>query len=315
MNALRWGMVASFVLHAGVAGIFFGWPPAEGEMPETIIPVELVSWMPATNGAASSAQHAGENGSSQTMADALSAAESPSQHHSFSQPSVDTAERPSEQGASEHSQEVPENSVAEADVTPSVDNTMMQPEPSAEKEPDSLAQDVAVLQDAPPPIPKPKDVPPVRSSARAVDSSPVSRQPEKAPSPTVRTARGAQGGVTDGQAVAASGADVTRSAEYRLGAAATPLPEYPWSARRRGKEGRVVVHLSVDVDGRPIQARIAESSGDQALDQAARETLMTWRLKPALRNGVAVASVLPVPIRFELRQATAAVAGESAGER
>lgn len=106
---------------------------------------------------------------------------------------------------------------------------------------------------------------------------------------------------------ATSGAVVggpTRDALYHLGAAATPLPDYPWSARRRGREGRVVVDLEVDAHGRPVRVSVRESSGDAALDRAALDALAAWTLVPAVKDGVAVASRLSVPIRFELRGAT-----------
>ncbi|MCR6631313.1 MAG: TonB family protein [Magnetospirillum sp.] len=100
----------------------------------------------------------------------------------------------------------------------------------------------------------------------------------------------------------AAGIGSTREAEYTLGAADTPLPDYPWSARRRGREGRVVVRLHVGADGRALLAEVLESSGDPTLDQAALDTLGRWYLQPALANGVPVATRVVVPIRFELRR-------------
>lgn len=58
-----------------------------------------------------------------------------------------------------------------------------------------------------------------------------------------------------------------------------------------------------DAQGCPTNVALAESSGKPALDRATLETLAAWRLLPAMHDGQAVASVILVPIRFELRQA------------
>lgn len=87
---------------------------------------------------------------------------------------------------------------------------------------------------------------------------------------------------------------------YTLGAAHTPMPDYPWSARRRGTEGRVVLRLLVDAEGRPTAIDLVHSSGDPVLDGAAITALRQWRLRPALADGVPVAGAVVVPILFRL---------------
>ena len=49
----------------------------------------------------------------------------------------------------------------------------------------------------------------------------------------------------------------------------TPKPVYPESARREGREGRVVLRVLVDDQGRSKSSRINRSSGSEALDRAA----------------------------------------------
>jgi protein TonB len=93
----------------------------------------------------------------------------------------------------------------------------------------------------------------------------------------------------------------TEQPRYSLGSATTPLPDYPWSARRRGQEGRVIIRLSVDEHGHPINAVILTSSGNASLDQAALKTLKHWRLTPARRMGIAVETQIDVPIQFKLQ--------------
>lgn len=97
---------------------------------------------------------------------------------------------------------------------------------------------------------------------------------------------------------------IDRDAGYDLGATNTPLPDYPWSARRRGSEGRVLIRLGVDPLGHAVSLEIVESSGDETLDQAACDTLRHWRLRPAMADGIPVATTIMVPIRFELRRDT-----------
>jgi len=80
----------------------------------------------------------------------------------------------------------------------------------------------------------------------------------------------------------------------------TPPPSYPLSARRRGIEGRVVLHVAIDAAGRAVSVTLARSSGFDSLDTAALEAAAGWRFHPARRDGSPVASEMRVPIRFQL---------------
>lgn len=99
---------------------------------------------------------------------------------------------------------------------------------------------------------------------------------------------------------AAAGGGTASPPDYTLGSAQTPAPDYPWSARRRGVQGRVVIRLEVDDTGRPTAASLIEGSGDQSLDLAALTALRQWRLRPALTDGRPVASHVVVSILFKL---------------
>lgn len=136
--------------------------------------------------------------------------------------------------------------------------------------------------------------------------SPAADRPRPAAAPVATAApnpltEGADAGETATTVAATTSTGPTREAQYELGAIDTPLPDYPWSARRRNREGRVVVRLMVAADGTVLSAEVRESSGDATLDEAARDTLSGWRLRPALANGTPVATHIEVPIRFELR--------------
>ncbi len=107
-------------------------------------------------------------------------------------------------------------------------------------------------------------------------------------------------GAADGGAGA--GPDSTAHADY----ARNPPPAYPTLARRREQQGTVTVRVLVGADGSVERAEVADSSGFDALDAAALETVRSrWRFVPARRAGVAVESWVLVPIRFALVEANA----------
>lgn len=79
-----------------------------------------------------------------------------------------------------------------------------------------------------------------------------------------------------------------------------PAPAYPRSSRQRGDEGKVVLRVHVLGDGTADAVDVAESSGHPRLDDAARETVRSWRFMPARRGEARVDSWLRVPILFRL---------------
>jgi protein TonB len=83
----------------------------------------------------------------------------------------------------------------------------------------------------------------------------------------------------------------------------TPRPDYPESARREGREGRVLLRVLVDHQGRSKQVEINSSSGSEALDRAAAEAIRRWRFHPARHGDQPVESWLRIPIEFRLADA------------
>jgi protein TonB len=81
-----------------------------------------------------------------------------------------------------------------------------------------------------------------------------------------------------------------------------PLPRYPAAARAQGLEGVVVLSVLVRRDGHVDEARVAVSSGATMLDEAALAAVQTWLFAPATRGGLAVESVVEVPLKFALRR-------------
>jgi protein TonB len=79
------------------------------------------------------------------------------------------------------------------------------------------------------------------------------------------------------------------------------VPPYPPIERRIGVEGKVTLRLTVNAEGRVSEAEVVTSSGREGLDQAAQQWIMAhWTYKPALANGVAVASKALATVTFSL---------------
>lgn len=77
-------------------------------------------------------------------------------------------------------------------------------------------------------------------------------------------------------------------------------PAYPLSARRRGIEGTVVLRVEVLTSGEPGRVEVARSSGDDSLDDSAREAVRQLRFNPAQKGGKAIVGWANVPYQFKL---------------
>ncbi|MBR0566713.1 energy transducer TonB [Azoarcus sp. L1K30] len=79
-----------------------------------------------------------------------------------------------------------------------------------------------------------------------------------------------------------------------------PPPAYPQLSRRMREEGKVVLRVTVSADGTPKQIELAQSSGSDRLDKAARGAVQRWRFVPARQGDRAVEAAVLVPIIFKL---------------
>ncbi|MEO8138126.1 MAG: energy transducer TonB [Gemmatimonadota bacterium] len=81
--------------------------------------------------------------------------------------------------------------------------------------------------------------------------------------------------------------------------------EYPATLYARGIEGKVVLRLYVEVNGKLVSesTRVAESSGYPAFDSAAIAGVRALRFAPALKNGVPAAAAFLQPVHFRHPQA------------
>ena len=108
------------------------------------------------------------------------------------------------------------------------------------------------------------------------------------------------------EANAAEQADAVARAEALLTLpAAANEQTWRWNAGRealrQSLSGTVTLRVLVDVDGRPIDVQVAQSSGHRILDAVARkQVLAKWRFKAAMQDGRAVQAIGLVPVVFDL---------------
>jgi len=80
-----------------------------------------------------------------------------------------------------------------------------------------------------------------------------------------------------------------------------PLPEYPEAARKAGAEGRVFLEVTVKADGTVTGVKVREGIPEHPeLDQAALESVMQWKFKPATSGGVPVDMDIVIPVEFRM---------------
>lgn len=86
-------------------------------------------------------------------------------------------------------------------------------------------------------------------------------------------------------------------ARYR----SNPPPLYPEEADRKKQEGKVLVSVQVEANGRPGSVTLISSSGFPLLDAAALEAVRKWTFYPQNVGGLPVASRVEVPVVFTLK--------------
>ncbi len=105
-------------------------------------------------------------------------------------------------------------------------------------------------------------------------------------------------GIGQGRSSAQS-AVITTQARY----SDTPKPAYPESARREGREGRVLLRVLIDDQGEAKSFEVSRSSGSDALDQAATSAIKRGRFHPARAGDQPIESWVRIPIDFRLTDA------------
>ncbi|MEN2993904.1 MAG: energy transducer TonB [Thermodesulfovibrio sp.] len=78
------------------------------------------------------------------------------------------------------------------------------------------------------------------------------------------------------------------------------VPIYPQVARRLGKEGKVVLRLTIDEKGELVNIEVLEGAS-YGFTEAAIEAVKKSKFAPAIKNGKPVASRAILPVRFILK--------------
>ena len=61
----------------------------------------------------------------------------------------------------------------------------------------------------------------------------------------------------------------------------SPVPNYPYEAKKKGIEGITVVKMLIDTDGSVMDMKVLKSSGNQLLDEAALDAAKKSTFEPA----------------------------------
>jgi protein TonB len=81
-------------------------------------------------------------------------------------------------------------------------------------------------------------------------------------------------------------------------------PRYPFVARQKGLEGRVVVRFVVDSEGDVLEPEVAEVDPPDiagVFDEAALQAVIRYKFKAAIKDGEQVDCIVKLPIVFEIR--------------
>ena len=76
------------------------------------------------------------------------------------------------------------------------------------------------------------------------------------------------------------------------------MPRYPFKQLRGGVSGTTMVMARIDDCGRVVEAKVAESSGEKALDSEALLTVRDWVLSEAQRKQVGGGPWVKMPVKF-----------------
>lgn len=119
-------------------------------------------------------------------------------------------------------------------------------------------------------------------SARQQTQQPVASNPTSASGATANESQQSAGKTT--------GAVLLRAESAR----------YPSAAMRARQSGWVMVSFTVDTDGRTSDVKVIDSMPGRVFDRAATDAIKRYRFTPAMKDGVAVASVKQQRIEFKL---------------
>lgn len=94
---------------------------------------------------------------------------------------------------------------------------------------------------------------------------------------------------------------ITLSSELSVSCPKLNAPSYPAISRRMGEEGKLVLRVELDENGRIDDAKVINSSGYERLDTAALTAVKSWQCNPSRRNGQPIRAVALQPFNFVLQ--------------
>ena len=93
----------------------------------------------------------------------------------------------------------------------------------------------------------------------------------------------------------------TVDADYKAAYLNNPKPPYPSFAFQNRQEGTVLLRVHVLPSGEVDEVQLARTSGFDALDDSALQTVKKWKFVPAKQDGKIVDQWVKVPIKFGLK--------------
>jgi protein TonB len=78
-------------------------------------------------------------------------------------------------------------------------------------------------------------------------------------------------------------------------------PIYPFKAQEKGIQGRVKLRFTVDKTGNVQNPQVISAEPEGIFEQAALDTVMDYKFRPAKKDGKSVSSVVNLPMCFNLR--------------
>jgi protein TonB len=95
--------------------------------------------------------------------------------------------------------------------------------------------------------------------------------------------------------------------EYRVGEVdQVPVPtfqippDYPYHAKRQGTEGVVSIRFLVTREGTVSSFSVLKATPEGIFDEAARRSVLRWKFRPGVKDGLSVDTWVEMDIEFEL---------------
>jgi protein TonB len=104
-----------------------------------------------------------------------------------------------------------------------------------------------------------------------------------------------------------TGGEARSFIETKFGASVAPaflhreMPVYPMMARRLGREGKVMLKVTIDEEGNLLDVKVIDKAG-YGFTEAAVEAVKKSTFLPAKKDGKRIASRAFLPIRFQLER-------------